>query len=82
MATDREALIALFKAANGHSWENARFWCSAADLRDWYGVTVNDDGRVVELRLLNNKMSGNIGSKTRTLALSLFDFISSFHNVA
>lgn len=56
--TDREALIALFKAANGAFWVKEKGWCTSADLRDWHGVTVNDHGRVVELHLQRNNLQG------------------------
>lgn len=57
-ATDREALVALWKAANGAFWVNEKGWCTPANLGHWHGVTVNSQGRVVELRLHRNNLQG------------------------
>lgn len=57
-ATDREALVALFKATNGFRWKHVKGWRSKADLKDWHGVNVNVLGRVVALRLRDNNLQG------------------------
>lgn len=49
--SDRDALIALFEACQSPEWLQARNWATNAALDDWYGVTVNDSGRVVEINL-------------------------------
>lgn len=61
--TDRKALAALFNATNGRSWEHSQGWCTTAKLKHWYGVTVDEQGRVVELRLPNNKMKGKLSTR-------------------
>ena len=55
---DVEALEALYEATDGQSWTNNGNWLTDAPLGDWHGVTTNDDGRVVELNLGNNGLSG------------------------
>ena len=52
---DREALCAIFDAANGRNWPKYRGWCTDADIREWHGVRVNAEGRVVELHLLEDE---------------------------
>ena len=44
--TDREALVALYKATNDENWRNNDNWLSDAPIGEWYGVVTNDDGRV------------------------------------
>ncbi|MDO5686915.1 MAG: hypothetical protein Q4G42_05995 [Neisseria sp.] len=36
---ERNALEAVFRAANGHAWHNNRNWCSTAPLSAWHGVS-------------------------------------------
>ncbi|CBN75537.1 conserved unknown protein [Ectocarpus siliculosus] len=59
-STDRAALLALFIATNGPSWTTSTAWGTAAPLGEWYGVTVDDDGRVSQLELRENGLSGVI----------------------
>ena len=46
---DRAALIALYEATDGANWDDGTGWLSDAPLGDWYGVTTDTDGRVLEL---------------------------------
>ena len=57
--TDREALVALYNATDGENWYDNN-WLSDAPLGEWRGVTTNDDGRVIELSLSYNKLSGEL----------------------
>lgn len=65
--TDRDALLALYNATDGANWENSTNWNTDAVLSDWYGVEVNDQGRVVSLSLYVNNLQGTSG--TSRLAL-------------
>ena len=47
--TDREALIALYKATGGENWRNKENWLSDEPLDAWAGVTTDDRGRVIVL---------------------------------
>ena len=58
--TDREALVALYNATDGLNWRYSADWLRDAPLGDWGGVTTNDDGRVTELELEYNNLSGEI----------------------
>ena len=58
--TDRAALVALYNATAGANWTNNTSWLSDAPLEEWYGVTTDDDGRVTELDLFRNNMTGEI----------------------
>lgn len=57
-ATDRDSLLALYDATGGANWPNSTKWGTDADLWLWYGVSVNDRGRVVNLRLQRNNLRG------------------------
>ena len=73
--TDREVLVAFFDATDGERWENNWNWLSESPLGEWYGVTTNDKGRVIELDVSSNGLLGEIpaelGSLTNLRRLSL-----------
>ena len=56
---ERSALIELYKKTEGDSWRNATGWNSRDPLRDWHGVRIRN-GRVTELSLPNNALTGSI----------------------
>ena len=58
--TDQEVLDALYHATGGPDWTNSTNWLSAAPLSEWFGVGVDDDGRVASLSLAQNGLSGAI----------------------
>ncbi len=57
---DREVLEALYDATGGPSWTDNTNWKTSAALGEWYGVTTDADGRVTELVLLGNGLTGRI----------------------
>ena len=59
-ASDRAALEALYDATGGASWTNSTRWKTSAPPGDWYGVTTDASGRVTELELPENGLSGSI----------------------
>ena len=68
VATDRAALEALYDATSGANWTESTFWKSSAPLGDWYGVTTDGSGRVTELELPENGLSGSIPPELGGLA--------------
>ena len=54
------ALVALYNATNGANWKNNTNWLSDRPLGEWYGVYTNAQGRVVDLELYDNQLSGPI----------------------
>ncbi len=74
-ATDRDVLVALYHATGGDNWTNNENWLSDAPIGTWYGVTTDESGRVIELILWFNKLSGTIppelGDLTALTALRL-----------
>lgn len=56
--TDRDILVKLFLATGGESWERNDNWRTDAELREWYGIEVNDEDRVVKIDLNRNNLEG------------------------
>ena len=65
---DRDALVALYHALRGMSWENNTNWLDeSVPLEEWYGVTTAVEGRVVKLLLGENGLGGWIPREVGTL---------------
>ena len=60
VATDRAALVALYDATGGQTWDISTNWKTDAPLGEWYGVTTGAGGRVTGLSLSNNALTGPI----------------------
>ena len=67
-ATDREILEMLHDATGGRDWIDARNWLTDAPLAEWRGVDVDDQGRVVALRLWDNGLVGRLPPEFGDLA--------------
>ena len=59
-AGDRAVLTAFYDATGGPGWRISTNWKTEAPLRDWHGVTTDFDGRVSELALGGNDLTGPI----------------------
>ena len=66
--SDGAALTALFDATDGESWQNSDGWLYTEDLGQWHGVTTDAAGRVTELNLRDNQLSGPIPPELGRLA--------------
>jgi hypothetical protein len=67
-ASDRLALEALFKSTGGAGWVRNEGWMTDADLKDWHGVTVDEEGRVTDLSLQANNLAGTLPSEIQQLS--------------
>ena len=67
IASDREALIALYYATDGPNWSASTNWLSDKPLGKWYRVGTDELGRVDWLGLDNNGLSGRIPSELGNL---------------
>ena len=56
--SDRGALVSLYRSTAGPGWVNQDNWLTDAPIRDWHGVAVDGDGRVVGLELPSNNLVG------------------------
>ena len=66
---DREVLEVLYDSTGGESWTNRRNWKTSTPLGDWYGVTTDTAGRVTELDLGGNELTGIIPAALGDLEL-------------
>ena len=68
-ASDRAVLAALFEAAGGSGWTNARGWLGdPATLAGWHGVRADLLGRVTALDLSRNGLAGHLPGSLGELA--------------
>jgi hypothetical protein len=67
-ASDRLALESFFKSCGGADWERKGGWMTEAELGEWEGVTVDAEGRVIELDLQSNGLVGSIPTDIQQLS--------------
>ncbi len=61
LAKERKILEEFYRVANGASWMDKGGWMQAdVPVADWFGIKVFDDGRVKEINLSYNNLSGKI----------------------
>ncbi len=72
---DVAALKLLFSATGGTGWTDSGGWLSDSAVSEWYGVAADSLGRVTELDLAGNGLSGTLpsglGDLTRMTALRI-----------
>ena len=59
----------LYDSTEGESWTNRRNWKTSAPLGEWHGVTTDTAGRVTELDLSGNELTGPIPAALGNLEL-------------
>ena len=64
--SEREALVALYNAADGENWTNNTNWLSNNDISTWHGVSVSG-GKVTHLGLQANNLTGEIPAELGNL---------------
>ena len=73
---DRAALVALYNATGGRNWRRSDNWLTDAPLDEWYGVRTDSRGRVDDLKLRENNLTGSIppefGRLSRMTTLQLW----------
>ena len=60
VSQDRSVLVALYDATNGSRWTRSDNWLTDRPLNEWYGVHVDQDGRVTRLDLRANDLRGRL----------------------
>ena len=68
VSSDRSALEALYVATDGPNWANNSNWLTDGPMREWHGVVTDSDGRVTELKLEANGLTGEIPSEIGNLS--------------
>ena len=67
-SSDRDILEIFYDASGGPNWTNKDNWLTDAPLKDWYGVEVDGEGRVSELVIYDNNLTGRIPPELGNLA--------------
>ena len=65
---DRAALTALYEATDGPNWIESDKWLTDAPLGDWHGVATDESGRVQQLWLSDNGLTGKLPAALGSLA--------------
>ena len=78
--TDREILEILYEATGGDDWTDNTNWLSDEELSEWYGVRTDGDGRVTDLRLYKNELTGALPAEIG--GLSRLDYSDLSYNGA
>ena len=68
LVADCAALVGLYNATDGSNWTNSTNWLSDRPIGEWHGVTTDASGRVVELRLHDNQLTGEIPAELGSLS--------------
>ena len=66
--SDREILEIFYETTGGSNWTHSHRWLTDAPLDRWHGVRTDSDGRVSDLRLWKNQLSGEIPAELGQLA--------------
>lgn len=64
---DSLSLVSLYNATNGENWFNKSRWLTSTPLSSWYGVSLNENGRVSGLNLRYNNLVGDIPNEIGNL---------------
>ena len=75
---DRSVLMEFFRVTNGPSWRRKHGWGTSENISTWYGVKVDDEGRVVKLDLSLNNLKGE-ASRARNTAVGEMANDNSLH---
>ena len=59
-ASDRAVLVAFYHSTGGASWDANANWLSGRPIGEWRGVTTDSNGRVIELGLPGNNLTGTL----------------------
>ena len=63
------AALSIFSEASGRdNWTKTNNGRNSFTFSDWYGVETDSDGRVIELNLADNNLTGEISDSLRGLA--------------
>ena len=55
--TDSLALIKIYTVADGANWKESRRWDLNQPIKDWPGIKLDEDGRVIECSITNGTVS-------------------------
>ena len=67
-SSDRGILEAFYHATGGPNWGNSYNWLTDAPISEWHGVDTDAQGRVTEIYLTFNDLSGSLPAELGNLA--------------
>ena len=79
---DSLALVELYKSTQGNGWTTKTNWLQAP-VSEWFGITLSSEGRVTDIQLRGNNLTGTLPSdlgKLDSLAQLDLGFLSSGRN--
>ena len=78
---DREVLVLFYNRNNGSNWKTKTNWNSSQPLNKWYGINTDSAGRVTEIVLRDNKITGSLPVEWKDLTqLIKLDLHGSFYS--
>ena len=60
--SDKVVIQELYECTNGVHWHNYSGWGTGAHVKSWFGVTVDDEDRIIGLELRDNDLNGPLPS--------------------
>ena len=57
--SEREILIEFYNATGGDNWTNNTNWCTDEPLDTWYGIRTDNEGKVWDISLSDNNLTGD-----------------------
>ncbi|MDY8138495.1 hypothetical protein [Aquimarina sp. 2201CG5-10] len=78
---EKQALIDLYNSTDGANWTNNTNWLTDTPVCDWFGVTVVD-GKVKELKLSRNNLTGEIPSNIGNQLINIRIFYARENNIS
>ena len=65
--SDSMALVALYNSCGGANWNYKNNWLTG-QVANWYGIHLDENGRVTHILLDNNNLSGNLPEELGTVS--------------
>ena len=75
--SDRAVLVALYHSTGGADWDANTNWLSDRPIGEWHGVTTDSNGRVIELDLYHNQLTGEIPPELGDLSNLTYLYLNS-----
>ncbi|RLD83568.1 MAG: hypothetical protein DRJ10_03225, partial [Bacteroidetes bacterium] len=75
---DSLALVAIYNSTGGDNWTNNTGWLTDS-VANWFGITLNESGRVLEIIIYSNNLKGTIPKEIGDLEIITdIDFFGNF----